>query len=87
MCPPMLASELSNRQILTTDGEEVGHVSGLAMDPATGALETLIVTTERDAIFGIDEDPDGEIRLPAEVIEAVRDYLIITPPTMATKVS
>jgi len=83
----MLASELSNRQILTTDGEQVGHISGLTMDPATGALETLIVTTERDAIFGIEANPEGDIHLPAEVIEAMRDYLIITPPTTAYRES
>lgn len=79
----MLASELSNKQILTTDGQQVGRVSGLAMDPATGSLETLVVATEREAIFGIEASADGDVRLPADVIEGVREYLIVTPPTTA----
>lgn len=68
-----------------TDGEQVGHVCGQAMDPETGAIEMFIITTERDATFGIEANLEGAIHLPAEVIEAMRDYLLSTPPATACR--
>jgi sporulation protein YlmC with PRC-barrel domain len=77
----MLASELSGTEVMSTDGQHVGRVHNLTMDFASGELESLVVETERTEIFGIEQDADGQIHLPAEVLESVRDHLIIRPPT------
>lgn len=77
----MLASKLSGTEVMSTDGQHVGSVHNLTMDPKSGDLSSLVVETERTEIFGIEQDDEGLIHLPAEVIEAVRDHLIVTPPT------
>jgi sporulation protein YlmC with PRC-barrel domain len=65
---------------MSTDGQQVGTLHNLTMDPDTGALESVIVETERTEIFGIESGPEGRVRLPARVLESVRDHVIITPP-------
>ena len=79
----MLASSLSGKQVMSTDGQQVGQVHNLTMAPDSGALETLVVETDRNTIFGIEADADGRVQLPATVIEAARDQLIITQPSTA----
>jgi len=81
---PIFASELSGKQVMSTDGQHVGNLHNVTMHPQSGDLQTIIVETERTEIFGIEENENGRIHLPAEVLEAVRDHLIITPPTAAT---
>ena len=77
---PILASELSEKPVMSTDGQHVGQLYSLSLDPRTGDLESLIVETERSEIFDIRAREDGRIRLPASVLEDVRDQLIISPP-------
>jgi len=81
--PSILASELSEKSVMSTDGQHVGELHTLTLDPGTGELETLVVNTERSAIFGIEEREDGRIVLPAEVLENVREQLIVSPPNRA----
>jgi len=77
---PTLASELSGKSVVSTDGQEIGELHMLTFHPDTGELETLIVNTEHSELFGIQEQDDGRIHLPASVMKAVRDQLIIEPP-------
>ncbi|MFC7077674.1 PRC-barrel domain-containing protein [Haloarcula halophila] len=79
----MLASTLSGKQVMSTDGQQVGRLHNITIDPATGSLESVIVETERTEIFGTEQDSEGHIELPATVLEAVRDHVIITPPPTA----
>lgn len=65
---------------MSTDGQHVGHVQNITMDADSGEIETLVVKTERTEIFGIEQDADGHIHLPASVLESVREHLIVTPP-------
>ena len=76
----MLASELSGTDVMSTDGQHVGRVHNLTMEPADGDLTSLVVETERTEIFGIEQDADGHIHLPASVLESAGDHLIVTPP-------
>ncbi|WP_310920887.1 PRC-barrel domain-containing protein [Haloarcula saliterrae] len=80
---PILASRLSDKQVMSTDGQHVGQVHNITVDVESGDLETLVIKTERSEIFGIEQAADGHIRLPATVLESVRDHLIITPPNGA----
>lgn len=77
---PVLASELSETAVMSTDGQRVGELYTLTLDPTSGALETLVVETDRAEIFGIEARDDGRVHLPASVLKDVRDQLIITPP-------
>lgn len=78
---PILASSLSEKTVMSTDGQHVGQLHTLTLDPESGALQTLIIETERTELFGIEQSADGHIHLPATALEAVRDHLIISPPT------
>jgi sporulation protein YlmC with PRC-barrel domain len=78
--PSTLASQLSEKSVMSTDGQHVGELHTLTLDPQTGELETLVVNTERSVVFGIEERDDGRIVLPATVLEDVRDQLIVSPP-------
>ncbi|WP_321163886.1 PRC-barrel domain-containing protein [Halolamina pelagica] len=82
---PVLASELSEKSVMSTDGQHVGELHTLTLDPATGELETLVVNTEQSAIFGIDQREDGRIHLPASVLESVSEQLIISPRLWANR--
>jgi sporulation protein YlmC with PRC-barrel domain len=77
---PALASELSDKSVMSTDGQHVGELDMLTLDPETGDLETIVVNTDRSSIFGIQQRADGRIHLPASVLKDVRDQLIISPP-------
>lgn len=77
---PILASELSEKSVMSTDGQHVGDLHELSLDPETGDLTSLVVNTDREELFGIREREDGRIRLPASVLVDVRDQLIISPP-------
>ncbi|WP_284009539.1 PRC-barrel domain-containing protein [Haloarcula pelagica] len=68
---------------MSTDGQHVGRLHNITMDTESGSLESVIVETDRSEIFGVEQGPDGHIELPATVLEAVRDHVIITPPTTA----
>ena len=79
--PSPLASELSEKSVMSTDGERIGELHTLTLDPHTGDLTAVIVNTERSSVFGIEEREDGRVALPASVLEAVRERLVVTPPT------
>jgi sporulation protein YlmC with PRC-barrel domain len=79
----MLASSLSGKQVMSTDGQQVGRLHNITMNPDSGSLESVIVETDRSEIFGIEQGPDGHIELPATVLESVQDHVIITPPSTA----
>ncbi|WP_336338555.1 PRC-barrel domain-containing protein [Haloarcula brevis] len=76
----VLASELSNVRVVSTDGREVGTVENLTIDTATGELQTVVIDSDVAEIFSVERDADGHIRLPATLIESMRDHLTIQPP-------
>ena len=76
----VLASQLSNIPVTSTDGREIGTLRNITLDTATGELQTVVVDSDVAEIFNVERDPDGCIRLPATLIESVRDHLTIQPP-------
>ncbi|AEM59373.1 MULTISPECIES: PRC-barrel domain-containing protein [Haloarcula] len=77
----VLANQLSNVRVVSTDGREVGTLQNITLDTATGELQTIVINSEVQEIFGVERDSDGDIRLPASLIESKRDHLTIQPPT------
>lgn len=76
----VLASTLSNTRVLSTDGQELGTLDNFTVDTASGKLEEIILETDKKELFGRERDRDGCIRLPASLIESMRDHLVIRPP-------
>ncbi|WP_225332783.1 PRC-barrel domain-containing protein [Halomicrobium urmianum] len=72
----VLATKLSDRPVLAADGETIGTVHNVTVNLRTGDLETLTVDPD-DALEAVETDDDGRVRLPAECIESVDDYLVV----------
>jgi len=77
----VLANQLSNVRVVSTDGREVGTLQNITLDTTTGELQTVVINSDVQEIFGVERDSDGDIRLPASLIESMRDHLTIQPPT------
>ncbi|PSQ16463.1 photosystem reaction center subunit H [Halobacteriales archaeon QS_8_69_26] len=76
----MLARNLSNKAVMGSDGTEVGTLHNVTTDLKTGHLRDLVIDPEtgaEDANFAFDRDEDGRYRVPANRIEAVKDYIVI----------
>ncbi|AUG49188.1 photosystem reaction center subunit H [Haloarcula taiwanensis] len=76
----VLANQLSNVRVVSTDGREVGTLQNITVDTATGELQSIVIDSDVQEIFGVERDPDGDVRLPASLIESMRDHLTIQPP-------
>lgn len=76
----VLANQLSNVRVVSTDGREVGTLENITIDTATGDLQTIVISSDSQEIFGVEQDSDGDIRLPATLIESMQDHLTIQPP-------
>lgn len=76
----VLASTLSNTRVMSTDGQELGTVHNVTFNQIGGKLDELVIETEARELFGIPQDDNGHVRLPAELIESLRDHLIVRPP-------
>ncbi|WP_211611433.1 PRC-barrel domain-containing protein [Halorientalis persicus] len=76
----VLAKELSNKPVLSADGEELGHVYNLTMDAKTGALESVLVEPSDHLIAGFETTDNGRLRVPARCIDDLSDFLIVRKP-------
>ncbi|AAV45005.1 sporulation protein YlmC with PRC-barrel domain [Haloarcula quadrata] len=76
----VLANQLSNVRVVSTDGREVGTLQNITINTTTGELQTIVINSDIQEIFGVERDSDGDIRLPASLIESMRDHLTIQPP-------
>ncbi|MBX0326015.1 PRC-barrel domain-containing protein [Halomicroarcula sp. F13] len=78
--PQVLANELAEKRVLSTDGRELGILHNVTLDVASGSLETLVVETDHSELFGIEANADGVVQLPAETLDGVSDHVIVSPP-------
>ncbi|GGK84260.1 PRC-barrel domain-containing protein [Haloarcula sebkhae] len=76
----VLASKLSDMRVMSTDGQELGTVHNVTVNTLDGNLRQLVIDTDAQQLFGKEQDGDGYVRLPADLIESLRDHLIIRPP-------
>ena len=76
----VLASKLSDTRVVITDGQELRTVHNVTFDTLNGSLRQLVIDTDAQELFGKEQDGDGYVRLPADLIESLRDHLIIRPP-------
>ncbi|SEP33678.1 Sporulation protein YlmC, PRC-barrel domain family [Halorientalis persicus] len=76
----VLAKQLSNKPVLSTDGAELGHVYNLTMDAKTGALESVLVEPSDSSVSGFETTDNGRLRVPARCIDDLSDFLIVRKP-------
>ncbi|WP_049923742.1 PRC-barrel domain-containing protein [Halopiger djelfimassiliensis] len=73
----VLASTLSEKPVMKSDGTKLGTVHNVTMNLETGALETVYVSPPADASHGIETTDDGLIPVSARYISGLDDYLIV----------
>ncbi|MFC6974558.1 PRC-barrel domain-containing protein [Halomicroarcula sp. GCM10025709] len=76
--PEILAENLSGKDVMGTDGAELGSLYNITMDLASGSLEHLIIDpaeTVRDSEFEYSDQ--GRLLVPVERVKAVKDHMIV----------
>jgi sporulation protein YlmC with PRC-barrel domain len=75
--PKVFAKNLSNKQVMTTDGTEIGILDNIVMEVKTGKLEDLIVKPD----IGLDTSKyitDGQfLKIPFKAVRSIKDYIVV----------
>jgi len=74
----ILAENLSGKDVMGTDGKELGSLYNITMDLSSGSLKHLIIDPA-DSLRNTDfEYSDrGRLMVPVERVKAVKDHMII----------
>ena len=75
-----LAEELSAKAIMGTDGTELGTLHNVTVNIQTGKLDALLVEPREGVSpdrLPFEFDDAGQFRVPADRVEAVRDYVVV----------
>jgi sporulation protein YlmC with PRC-barrel domain len=75
----ILAEKLSGKAVMGSDGTELGMLYNITMNLRTGELADLVVKPEEETSFDTDfeVDENGNYRLPARSVQAVKDYIVV----------
>ena len=74
----VIARQLSQKKVITNDGEDFGRLGDVNVNEVTGKIEVLIIEPNPDnALAGKMRKEDGMILVPYESVLAVGDYVII----------
>ncbi|QGA81598.1 PRC-barrel domain protein [Halomicrobium sp. LC1Hm] len=74
----ILAENLSGKDVMGTDGTEIGSLYNITMDLDTGALKHLLI--DADGALGqteFERDETGRLLVPVERVQAVKDHMIV----------
>jgi len=74
----ILAENLSGKDVMGSDGAELGSLYNITMDLASGSLEHLIIDpaeSVQDTDFEYSEQ--GRMMVPVERVKAVKDHMIV----------
>ncbi|MDD3042805.1 MAG: PRC-barrel domain-containing protein [Methanosarcinaceae archaeon] len=68
---------LANKQVMATDGTEIGMLRNIVMEVKGGNLIDLIVTPNENLDTSRYKKEDEYILLPFASVSAIKDYIII----------
>jgi len=74
----ILAENLSGKDVMGSDGAEMGMLYNITMDIESGNLVDLVI--EPDESLGetsFDVDDSGRIHVPVSRVQAVKDHMIV----------
>lgn len=76
--PNILAENLSEKEVMGTDGANLGTLYNITMDLKTGTLQHLILEpSQRTTDLEFDLDEQGNYRVPVGRVQAVKDTIIV----------
>jgi sporulation protein YlmC with PRC-barrel domain len=75
----ILAEKLAGKAVMGSDGTELGMLYNITMNLRTGELMDLVVQPREETAFDADfeVDENGNYRLPAHNVRAVKDYIVV----------
>jgi sporulation protein YlmC with PRC-barrel domain len=74
----ILAENLSGKDVMGTDGAELGSLYNITMDLSSGSLKHLIIDpaeSVRDTDFEYSDK--GRLMVPVDRVKAVKDHMIV----------
>ena len=73
-----IARQLATKRVITNRGDELGKLSDMLIDEATGDIETLLVEVDRDSkVAKRVNAKDRVIEVPYSAVTAVSDVFIV----------
>ncbi|WP_406660111.1 PRC-barrel domain-containing protein [Methanolobus sp. ZRKC3] len=73
----VFAKNLSSKQVMATDGTEIGILFNIVMDVKTGNLINLIVKPDMSLDTSRYQADGQYIMLPFESVRAIKDYIVV----------
>lgn len=74
----LLAENLSDKEVMGSDGASLGTLYNVTMDLKTGSLKYLVVDTgERSVDAGFESDEHGNVLVPVSHVQAVKDTIVV----------
>ncbi|WP_292468665.1 PRC-barrel domain-containing protein [Methanolobus sp.] len=73
----VFAKNLSSKQVMATDGTEIGILFNIVMDIKTGDLIDLIVKPDMSLDTSRYKVDEQYILLPFESVRAIKDYIVV----------
>jgi sporulation protein YlmC with PRC-barrel domain len=76
--PNVLAENLSEKEVMGTDGASLGTLYNITMDLKTGTLQHLVLDPgQRAGDLEFERDERGNYRVPVSRVQAVKDTIIV----------
>ena len=76
--PEILAENHSGKDVMGTDGAELGSLYNITMDITSGRLGNLVIdANESIGETGFERDETGRLLVPVDRVQAVKDHMII----------
>lgn len=73
----VFAKNLSSKQVMATDGTELGVLFNMVMDVKTGVLVNLLVKPDLALDTSTYNTDDQYIIVPFEAVRAIKDYIVV----------
>ena len=73
----VFAKNLSSKQVMATDGTELGVLFNMVMDVKTGDLVDLLIKPDLALDTSKYQTDDQYIVVPFEAVRAIKDYIVV----------
>ncbi|CAI50583.1 PRC domain protein [Natronomonas pharaonis DSM 2160] len=74
----ILAENLSEKEVMGSDGASLGTLYNITMDLKTGTLQDLVIEPgERAGDLEFERDEQGNYRIPVSRVQAVKDTVVV----------
>jgi len=77
--PEILAENLSDKDVMGSDGAQIGSLYNITMDLTTGTLRNLVIDPDGSIPQdSFDRDENGRFLVPVHRVQAVKDTVIVS---------